>query len=190
MDFKETKEYLINHYSKEGFTQRVIDKDEKLMLKNANISNAYIMLTNKKNNMVLELYNVKATFPKNDLDNISIIENIDNKKNILLNLNNSENKNETKVENKEKKEYNHTIKNFILNFGQKILNITVVLSIVVGIILGINKMSGLYGSFGQGIITMIIVFLTVILSSFTIYLLIDIRDKLVENNELLKKATN
>jgi len=83
MNFKETKKYLFEFYSKNGFEKVAIDNDTTWMLKNANINNAYISLTNKKGSLKLDLFNVKASFELEDLYGIAIVENINGESKIL-----------------------------------------------------------------------------------------------------------
>ena len=71
------------------------------------------------------------------------------------------------------------MKNMILAMGEVLLNIFVILGILIGII------SILDGA--QGILFGIIIMIVVVITTFLLYLLIDIRDKISENNELLKE---
>lgn len=71
------------------------------------------------------------------------------------------------------------MKNIILAMGEVLLNIFVILGILIGII------SILDGA--QGILFGIIIMIVVVITTFLLYLLIDIRDKISENNELLKE---
>ena len=67
----------------------------------------------------------------------------------------------------------------ILAMGEVLLNIFVILGILIGII------SILDGA--QGILFGIIIMIVVVITTFLLYLLIDIRDKISENNELLNE---
>ena len=71
------------------------------------------------------------------------------------------------------------MKNMILAMGEVLLNIFVILGILIGII------SILDGA--QGIVFGIIIMVVVVITTFLLYLLIDIRDKISENNELLNE---
>ncbi len=71
------------------------------------------------------------------------------------------------------------MKNMILAMGEVLLNIFVILGILIGII------SILDGA--QGILFGIIIMIVVVITTFLLYLLIDIRDKISENNELLNE---
>ena len=71
------------------------------------------------------------------------------------------------------------MKNMILAMGEMLLNIFVILGILIGII------SILDGA--QGIVFGIIIMVVVVITTFLLYLLIDIRDKISENNELLNE---
>jgi hypothetical protein len=71
------------------------------------------------------------------------------------------------------------MKNMILAMGEVLLNIFVILGILIGLI------SILDGA--QGILFGIIIMIVVVITTFLLYLLIDIRDKISENNELLKE---
>ena len=71
------------------------------------------------------------------------------------------------------------MKNMILAMGEMLLNIFVILGILIGII------SILDGA--QGIVFGIIIMVVVVITTFLLYLLIDIRDKISENNEFLKE---
>lgn len=71
------------------------------------------------------------------------------------------------------------MKNMILAMGEVLLNIFVILGILIGII------SILDGA--QGILFGIIIMIIVVITTFLLYLLIDIRDKISENNELLNE---
>ena len=76
MTFEEAKQYLLEYYSKKGFNKIVIDKETSWMLKNKDINNAYIHLTNK-GSLKIELFNIPALFEKEKFSNIEIIENIE-----------------------------------------------------------------------------------------------------------------
>lgn len=77
------------------------------------------------------------------------------------------------------------MKNFILKMGESLLNVAVFVAILGVIITGIEKMSSYYGSFLQGSLIIIGGILIIIISTFFLYLLIDIRDKSAKTNELL-----
>ncbi len=83
MNFQEIQEYLFNHYSEIGFKKVVVNNDTTWMLKDENIQEAYINLTNKDQSLKLELYNVSASFQLEDLYGITIIENINGESKIL-----------------------------------------------------------------------------------------------------------
>ena len=71
------------------------------------------------------------------------------------------------------------MKNMILAMGEVLLNIFVILGILIGII------SILDGA--QGILFGIIIMIVVVITTFLLYLLIDIRDKISEKNEWLNE---
>ncbi len=83
MDFEECKKYLFEYYSKSGFKNVVVNNETTWMLKNANIDNAYISLTNKNESLKLDLFNVKASFDLENLYSVAIVENINGESKVL-----------------------------------------------------------------------------------------------------------
>ena len=79
-------------------------------------------------------------------------------------------------------EISNFIKNFILKFGQKVLNIMIVLGIISSIVSGISMLSH-FATRTEGLILIVLGPLTIIMSSFVIYLLIDIRDEVKKKNQ-------
>ena len=69
------------------------------------------------------------------------------------------------------------IKNFILKFGQEVLNTMIILGTILSIVSGISMLSH-FATRTEGLILIVLGPLTIIMSSFVIYLLIDIRDQL------------
>ncbi|WP_198305681.1 hypothetical protein [Arcobacter vandammei] len=72
------------------------------------------------------------------------------------------------------------MKDLILNIGEKVLNIFVIIGIIAVVI------SGLSMGF-SGIFVILIGIVSIIMTTFLLYLLIDIRDKSAKTNELLSK---
>ena len=83
MNFEECKKYLFEFYSINGFKKVVINNNTTWMLKNENINNAYINLTNKNESLKLDLFNIKASFELENLYGIAIVENINGESKIL-----------------------------------------------------------------------------------------------------------
>lgn len=71
------------------------------------------------------------------------------------------------------------IKNFIIQFGEIIINILVILGLIVAVIGGLGAMKF---SFIGGLITLVGGVAGVVLFAFIVYLLIDIRDNLKNLN--------
>jgi len=76
------------------------------------------------------------------------------------------------------------MKNFILSMGQLVLNVSVILGFVGAVISSLPYFS--HNQLILGVLTIIGISIGVIIASFLAYLIIDIRDKLAENNQLLK----
>ena len=77
------------------------------------------------------------------------------------------------------------MKTLILNLGQLVLNIGVILGFIGAVITALPYFK--YGQTMIGIFTVVGISLGVVIASFVLYLLIDIRDKISENNQLLQK---
>lgn len=75
------------------------------------------------------------------------------------------------------------MKDFILSVGEGLLSLFVIVGILSAI--GIVLMGG-----ANGLLAGIAIFAIVIIATFLLYLLIDIRDKTKETNELLKQILN
>jgi len=90
MNFEEAKKYLFEFYSKNGFEKVAINNDTTWMLKNENINNAYISLTNKDESLKLDLFNVNASFELEYFNGIAIVENINGESKVLNIGNNRE----------------------------------------------------------------------------------------------------
>lgn len=77
--------------------------------------------------------------------------------------------------------FNSLVKNFVVGFGKPILNVVAVLSFIVDFIVSIVVMIEM--SFGYGVAFLIISYIVLFLSFLMIYLIVDIRDALVEQNK-------
>lgn len=77
--------------------------------------------------------------------------------------------------------FNSLVKNFVVGFGKPILNVIAVLSFLIAFISSITIMFS--ESFGFGLLTLIASFIVLFLSFLMIYLIVDIRDALVEQNK-------
>lgn len=73
------------------------------------------------------------------------------------------------------------MKNFILSMGESLLNFFVIIGILIAIISAAK--GGTYG-----VLTAIAIIVFVIAITFLLYLLIDIRDKITEQTQEMKKA--
>lgn len=72
------------------------------------------------------------------------------------------------------------LKNFVVQFGEMIINILVVVGLLIALIAGVTAMKY---SFIGGLISLVGGVAGVIVFAFVIYLLIDIRDNLKQLNE-------
>lgn len=72
------------------------------------------------------------------------------------------------------------LKQFILSAGETLLGIFVIIGLIVAVISMFNGSAG-------GVILALSILVIVVSVTFLLYLLIDIRDKSIETNKLLKK---
>ncbi|WP_294460655.1 hypothetical protein [uncultured Ruminobacter sp.] len=70
-----------------------------------------------------------------------------------------------------------TLKNFIIGFGSKFIDIIVVVSIILVILAALIAMTNIGFFYGVGVL--VFGSLSIIMSTFFLYLMIDIREKLV-----------
>ncbi|RBQ29527.1 hypothetical protein [Aliarcobacter vitoriensis] len=77
------------------------------------------------------------------------------------------------------------MKDLILGMGEKLLNISVFIGIIIVVFTGLGTMFN--QSFFYGFLIMLIGSIAIVISTYFIYLLIDIRDKSTKTNELLSK---
>jgi len=75
---------------------------------------------------------------------------------------------------------NMNLKQFILSAGETLLGIFVIIGLIVAVISMFNGGAG-------GVILALSILVIVVSVTFLLYLLIDIRDKSIETNKLLKK---
>ncbi|MCT7615830.1 hypothetical protein [Aliarcobacter butzleri] len=74
------------------------------------------------------------------------------------------------------------MKSMILAMGEVLLNIFVILGILMGIF-------SIFSAGAQGLLIGFIIIIVVVITTFLLYLLIDIKDKISENNQLLKEIS-
>lgn len=72
------------------------------------------------------------------------------------------------------------LKQFILSTGETLLGIFVIIGLIVAVVSMLNGGAG-------GVVLAISILVIVVSVTFLLYLLIDIRDKSIETNKLLKK---
>lgn len=77
------------------------------------------------------------------------------------------------------------MKKFILSVGEELLSLFVIIAILIGVAFFFYGVST--GELFYGLFTGIALIVGVIIATFLLYLLIDIRDKSKETNELLSK---
>jgi hypothetical protein len=65
VSFESLKEELLHFYEDLGLTQVVLDKENSWMLKNPHINEAYVLLSMKEDNFIIEVYN--TVHPKLDI---------------------------------------------------------------------------------------------------------------------------
>ncbi|OCL84189.1 hypothetical protein [Arcobacter porcinus] len=80
------------------------------------------------------------------------------------------------------------MKKIILGLGEQLLNVFVILGFIVAIVIILIGLFG--GNFIQSLIIGIAILFSVVFTTFLLYLLIDIKDKVSKTNELLSKKDN
>lgn len=120
MQFLEIKEKIYSYFSDKGYNNVTLDKETSWILKNKDINNSYICVSNKEENIKIEFFNIEVPQNLNFDMNVSITENIDGKIRVV-NIGNNKELIENNLKAEFLREQNIRKKNFFIT-SESIIN--------------------------------------------------------------------